>query len=178
MSDPTTLVVPTRQTKSSADETVVVTQDSSVSHADDALPMPSKTDTMNKVATAEHGGVEKAGPLKESIGATETPRNQPTASFEEFTTDTTNSRVPVSKPTSSRQTATGAGSNRAASSKSELGTDVHLLQRLAGPSVGKAGLARDQTEITRLIARASEGSKYYEVSYHKGISYLKFLTRL
>ncbi|WVQ99536.1 hypothetical protein IAU59_006672 [Kwoniella sp. CBS 9459] len=32
---------------------------------------------------------------------------------------------------------------------------------LAGPSVGKAGLMRDQTEINRIIAEASKGSKYY-----------------
>ncbi|WVQ80235.1 hypothetical protein IAT38_002340 [Cryptococcus sp. DSM 104549] len=31
---------------------------------------------------------------------------------------------------------------------------------LAGPSVGKAGLVRDQTEINRIIAEASKGSKY------------------
>lgn len=30
---------------------------------------------------------------------------------------------------------------------------------LAGPSVGKAGLVRDQTEINRVIAEASKGSK-------------------
>ncbi|WWC94614.1 hypothetical protein V866_001461 [Kwoniella sp. B9012] len=32
---------------------------------------------------------------------------------------------------------------------------------LAGPSVGKAGLMRDQTDINRIIAEASKGSKYY-----------------
>ncbi|OCF41902.1 DNA polymerase kappa subunit [Kwoniella heveanensis CBS 569] len=32
---------------------------------------------------------------------------------------------------------------------------------LAGPSVGKAGLMRDQTEVNRIIAEASKGSKYY-----------------
>ncbi|KAG8806422.1 hypothetical protein FRC18_006100, partial [Serendipita sp. 400] len=37
-----------------------------------------------------------------------------------------------------------------------------LLHRLAGPSTGKAGLARDQTEITKVIAEASEGSKFYQ----------------
>ncbi|CAG8742609.1 4602_t:CDS:2, partial [Acaulospora colombiana] len=37
-----------------------------------------------------------------------------------------------------------------------------LLHRLAGPSTGKAGLAVDQTEITRIIAEASEGSKFYQ----------------
>ncbi|OJT06968.1 DNA polymerase kappa [Trametes pubescens] len=37
-----------------------------------------------------------------------------------------------------------------------------LLRRLAGPSVNKAGLAKDQTEINRIIAEASKGSKFYE----------------
>ncbi|KAJ8514399.1 hypothetical protein ONZ45_g8064 [Pleurotus djamor] len=37
-----------------------------------------------------------------------------------------------------------------------------LIRRLAGPSIGKAGLAKDQTEINRIIAEASKGSKFYE----------------
>ncbi|KAG6866757.1 hypothetical protein C0991_011416 [Blastosporella zonata] len=37
-----------------------------------------------------------------------------------------------------------------------------LVSRLAGPSTGKAGLAKDQTEINRIIAEASKGSKFYE----------------
>ncbi|KAI0762097.1 DNA/RNA polymerase [Trametes elegans] len=37
-----------------------------------------------------------------------------------------------------------------------------LLRRLAGPSVNKAGLAKDQTEINRVIAEVSKGSKFYE----------------
>ncbi|KAI0085191.1 IMS-domain-containing protein [Irpex rosettiformis] len=37
-----------------------------------------------------------------------------------------------------------------------------FLRRLAGPSVMKAGLAKDQTEINRIIAEASKGSKFYE----------------
>ena len=57
-----------------------------------------------------------------------------------------------------------------------------LVKRLAGPSSGKAGfvrhfhifcfqnfkhrsrLAKDQTEINRIIAEASKGSKFYDVS--------------
>jgi DNA polymerase kappa len=60
-----------------------------------------------------------------------------------------------------------------------------LVKRLAGPSTGKAGyvwhsqsimtpwilcytafssLAKDQTEINRIIAEASKGSKFYEVN--------------
>ena len=56
-----------------------------------------------------------------------------------------------------------------------------LVKRLAGPSTGKAGycilsiyyaytpliiflrLSKDQTEINRIIAEASKGSKFYEV---------------
>ncbi|THH08373.1 hypothetical protein EW145_g2752 [Phellinidium pouzarii] len=37
-----------------------------------------------------------------------------------------------------------------------------LVKRLAGPSVTKAGLAKDQTEINRIIAEVSKGSKFYE----------------
>ncbi|KAF9529242.1 DNA/RNA polymerase [Crepidotus variabilis] len=37
-----------------------------------------------------------------------------------------------------------------------------LLHRMAGPSSGKAGLAKDQTEINRIIVEASKGSKFYE----------------
>ncbi|KAF5380614.1 hypothetical protein D9615_004634 [Tricholomella constricta] len=37
-----------------------------------------------------------------------------------------------------------------------------LVKRLAGPSTGKAGLAKDQTETNRIIAEASKGSKFYE----------------
>ncbi|KAG7098836.1 hypothetical protein E1B28_000740 [Marasmius oreades] len=37
-----------------------------------------------------------------------------------------------------------------------------LLKRLAGPSSGKAGLTKDQTDINRIIADASKGSKFYE----------------
>ncbi|KAJ4468119.1 DNA/RNA polymerase [Lentinula aciculospora] len=37
-----------------------------------------------------------------------------------------------------------------------------LLKRLAGPSSAKAGLTTDQSDINRIIAEASKGSKYYE----------------
>ncbi|KZP22360.1 IMS-domain-containing protein [Athelia psychrophila] len=37
-----------------------------------------------------------------------------------------------------------------------------LVRRLAGPSTTKAGLALDQSEINRIIAEASKGSKFYE----------------
>ncbi|KDQ10070.1 hypothetical protein BOTBODRAFT_36509 [Botryobasidium botryosum FD-172 SS1] len=40
--------------------------------------------------------------------------------------------------------------------------NTSLLRRLAGPSTGKAGLAKDQTEINRIIAEASKGSPFYE----------------
>ncbi|WVN87573.1 uncharacterized protein L203_102756 [Cryptococcus depauperatus CBS 7841] len=38
---------------------------------------------------------------------------------------------------------------------------------LAGPSVGKAGLVRDQTEINKIIAEASKGSKFYNNQVRK-----------
>lgn len=41
-------------------------------------------------------------------------------------------------------------------------SQASLIKRLAGPSTGKAGLAKDQTEINRIIAEASKGSKFYE----------------
>ncbi|QRV79440.1 DNA repair protein REV1 [Ceratobasidium sp. AG-Ba] len=37
-----------------------------------------------------------------------------------------------------------------------------LLKRLSGPSSGKAGLAKDQAEINKIIADVSKGSKFYE----------------
>ncbi|KAI0302716.1 hypothetical protein BC826DRAFT_1089789 [Russula brevipes] len=37
-----------------------------------------------------------------------------------------------------------------------------LVLRLAGPSATKAGLSTEQTEINRIIADASKGSKFYE----------------
>ncbi|KAJ6475326.1 DNA/RNA polymerase [Mycena vitilis] len=37
-----------------------------------------------------------------------------------------------------------------------------LVKRLAGPSTGKAGLAKDQQDINRIIADVSKGSKFYE----------------
>ncbi|KAJ7783089.1 IMS-domain-containing protein [Mycena metata] len=37
-----------------------------------------------------------------------------------------------------------------------------LVKRLAGPSTGKAGLAKDQEDINRIIADVSKGSRFYE----------------
>ncbi|KAH8119422.1 DNA/RNA polymerase [Phellopilus nigrolimitatus] len=39
--------------------------------------------------------------------------------------------------------------------------DPSFLRRLAGPSAHKAGIAKDQTEVNRLIAEVSRGSKFY-----------------
>ncbi|KAF9227351.1 DNA/RNA polymerase [Gyrodon lividus] len=48
-------------------------------------------------------------------------------------------------------------------SSPELSQDsASLLKRLAGPSSTKAGLAKDQDEINRIIAEVSKGSKFYE----------------
>ena len=38
-----------------------------------------------------------------------------------------------------------------------------LVKRLAGASVTKAGLTKDQRAINDIIAKASKGSKFYEV---------------
>ncbi|KAF8495871.1 IMS-domain-containing protein [Gautieria morchelliformis] len=40
--------------------------------------------------------------------------------------------------------------------------EASLVNRLAGPSTGKAGLANDQTEINRIIAEASKGSPFFD----------------
>lgn len=45
-------------------------------------------------------------------------------------------------------------------------TSESLLHRLAGPSVGKSGLAQDQKAITAVIAEASVGSKFFLVTYN------------
>lgn len=51
-----------------------------------------------------------------------------------------------------------------------MATTDSLIHRLAGPSTGKAGLARDQTEINKIIAETSKGSKYYEVGIRSATS--------
>ncbi|KAF7298225.1 IMS-domain-containing protein [Mycena chlorophos] len=43
-----------------------------------------------------------------------------------------------------------------------MSQSASLVKRLAGPSTGKAGLAQDQSEINRIIAEASKGSKFYD----------------
>ncbi|KIM83394.1 hypothetical protein PILCRDRAFT_97225 [Piloderma croceum F 1598] len=53
-----------------------------------------------------------------------------------------------------------------------------LVQRLAGPSTGKAGLAKDQTEINRIIAEASKGSKFYENEKKKDKDLTERITRV
>ncbi|KAI0075742.1 DNA/RNA polymerase [Panus rudis PR-1116 ss-1] len=53
-----------------------------------------------------------------------------------------------------------------------------LLKRLAGPSTTKAGLAKDQTEINRIIAEASKGSKYYENEKRKDKELTEKITKI
>ncbi|KAI0066045.1 IMS-domain-containing protein [Artomyces pyxidatus] len=53
-----------------------------------------------------------------------------------------------------------------------------LVQRLAGPSTGKAGLAKDQTEINRIIADASKGSKFYENEKRKDKDLTERISRI
>lgn len=156
MSDPTTSAVPTRQQGSNEDENKIAgSEPTSVPSDEDGGPPH-----FDEIATASLVISGKETPLKD-FTVLEESSNSHSDSSKTLAKDL---YVQPSKPSSSRQrlTTTTTGSV----SKSEPATDIHLLQRLAGPSVGKAGLARDQTEITRLIARASEGSKYYEVGAH------------
>ncbi|KAL0956325.1 hypothetical protein HGRIS_002477 [Hohenbuehelia grisea] len=53
-----------------------------------------------------------------------------------------------------------------------------LVKRLAGPSTGKAGLAKDQTEINRIIAEASKGSKFYENEKRKDQDLTQRISRI
>ncbi|CAL1706501.1 unnamed protein product [Somion occarium] len=53
-----------------------------------------------------------------------------------------------------------------------------LLRRLAGPSTTKAGLATDQTDINRVIAEASKGSKFYENEKRKDKDLTKKIERI
>ncbi|KAI5117782.1 hypothetical protein M0805_000425 [Coniferiporia weirii] len=53
-----------------------------------------------------------------------------------------------------------------------------LVKRLAGPSVTKAGLAKDQTEINRIIAEASKGSKFYENEKRKDKELTKRIAKI
>lgn len=53
-----------------------------------------------------------------------------------------------------------------------------LVKRLAGPSTGKAGLAKDQTEINRIIAEASKGSKFYENEKRKDKELTEHIQRI
>ncbi|RSH87204.1 hypothetical protein EHS25_003113 [Saitozyma podzolica] len=73
--------------------------------------------------------------------------------------------------TASGPSSSSKGKGRAESDGNETFTEEERLAKearqrsfersLAGPSVGKAGLVRDQTEINRVIAEASKGSKFY-----------------
>ncbi|KAF8629438.1 hypothetical protein AX15_003483 [Amanita polypyramis BW_CC] len=53
-----------------------------------------------------------------------------------------------------------------------------LVKRLAGPSTGKAGLTKDQTEINRIIAEASKGSKFYENEKRKDKELTEHIQRI
>jgi len=57
---------------------------------------------------------------------------------------------------------TGAGSSSSECDSTDKLEAPSLLLRLAGPSATKAGLSTEQTEINRIIAEASKGSKFYE----------------
>ncbi|KAH7874546.1 uncharacterized protein C8R40DRAFT_1272652 [Lentinula edodes] len=53
-----------------------------------------------------------------------------------------------------------------------------LWKRLAGPSSAKAGLTTDQSDINRVIAEASKGSKFYENEKKKDKELTKRIERL
>ena len=52
------------------------------------------------------------------------------------------------------------------------------MNRLAGPSTGKAGLAKDQTEINRIIAESSKGSQFFENEKRKDKELTEKIERL
>ncbi|TFK26499.1 DNA/RNA polymerase [Coprinopsis marcescibilis] len=53
-----------------------------------------------------------------------------------------------------------------------------LLRRLAGASVTKAGLTRDQNEVNQIIAEASKGSKFYENEKRKDKDLTERISRI
>jgi len=135
-------------------------------------PAPSgrdKSESKSTVATRNQGSPD-AQPVPNNLSSNKgVPVDQSKPSTDNFTREI----VPqASKPISTGHDSApifgvskgDTAESRPKGAKNDTGASASLLHRLAGPSVGKAGLARDQTEITRIIARASEGSKYYEVS--------------
>lgn len=170
MSHPAT-TAPTQEIEPNPHEDTIAISDSYTGYAN-AGRASSKFKKPEEVATTRHGSSEIHGPLKESANFKEALTKSSELSPSNAAGDkvTKGSHVPLSKPVSThRPTAAGFNSNAPEihpnNTKNDSGgASDSLLHRLAGPSVGKAGLARDQTDITRVIARASEGSKYYEVS--------------
>ncbi|CED84193.1 Predicted DNA damage inducible protein [Phaffia rhodozyma] len=69
----------------------------------------------------------------------------------------------------------------AGSSSSSTEISDSMLRRMAGQSVNKAGLKKDQSEINKIIAEASKGSKFYENEREKdeklGIQIMKLLDK-
>lgn len=63
----------------------------------------------------------------------------------------------------SSATSTSARPSAETKTKNVEVTSESLLHRLAGPSVGKSGLAQDQKAVTAVIAEASAGSKFFLV---------------
>lgn len=53
-----------------------------------------------------------------------------------------------------------------------------FLRRLAGQSVNKAGLAKDQSEVNRRIYEASKGTKFYEREREKDLKLGEKIERL
>jgi hypothetical protein len=133
-----------------------------------------KPEIHTEVATAGWGisGIQGSSEDISTPGETLINHLEPTSNngTSETITEAIHIRHPKQVPTRSHNTTiANVGKSitlesRPKSTNNDSGASESLLHRLAGPSVGKAGLARDQTEITRVIARVSEGSKYYEVS--------------
>jgi hypothetical protein len=177
--------VQTRRIESNALGDIVAMSSKSTTNTDTAAASP-EPEIHTEVATAGWGiyGIqnvpEDASTPKETlVNHSELISNNGTS---ETITEATHGQHSKQVPTRSHNTTiSSVGKSTASESRpknNDSGASESLLHRLAGPSVGKAGLARDQTEITRVIARVSEGSKYYEVSRHPGnLSIFPILSR-
>ncbi|PWZ02093.1 DNA/RNA polymerase [Testicularia cyperi] len=83
------------------------------------------------------------------------PRNDPTAAAVSST-----STSPSTSPRKRQKIELTASSSRAGSDQDAALES--LRKRMAGPSSAKAGLAKDQDEINRIIYEVSKGSKFFE----------------
>lgn len=173
MLDPTA-TVQARRIESNELGDIVVMSSKSTSNTDTAgaSPEANKPEIPIEVATAGWDISRIQGPSENVPTPKENLVNHSELTSNNGTSETI-AETTHPKPVSTRSHNTTVGKStesesRPKSTNNDSGASESLLHRLAGPSVGKAGLARDQTEITRVIARVSEGSKYYEVSMCSG----------